>query len=569
MLRAYLWPERRTLVILVGALALGAALPLVGPILLGRFVDRAAGGATTGELIAIASAYLAVALGGQATTVLTTWIASREAWSSTNRLREVLADHALRLDISFHGHHAPGELIERVDGDVYAMAQFFVTFLVDVLGSALLLGGTIVVLTLADVRLGVALTVFVAVVGTLLVRVQRHAIPTSTAARESEARLFGDLEEQLGMAEDLRANGAGHHIVRRHHEVSAVAFRANRRAHMVGGALIRLVNIAFTIGTVLLLALGVALLRADAISLGTTLVLFQYSQLIRRPLERIIDQLKEMQAAQAGAARAAQLLALQPTIPEPADGGRPLPDGPLSVELRGVTFAYGDEDDVLHDVDLHVSAGRSLGLVGRTGSGKTTIGRLVLRLHDPTEGTVLVGGVDLRDVAFADLRSRVAVVTQEVQLFGATVRENVTLFRDGLASDDAIAEVLGELGLGPWLDALPHGLDTHLGPGGAGLSAGEAQLLAFARAFVADPSVVVLDEASSRLDPATESLLERAIDRLLEGRTAIVIAHRLASLDRMDEIAVVDDGRIVEHGARSDLAADATSRFAQLLEAAR
>jgi ABC-type multidrug transport system fused ATPase/permease subunit len=298
-------------------------------------------------------------------------------------------------------------------------------------------------------------------------------------------------------------------------------------------------------------------------------VLFQYSQLIRRPLERIIDQLKEMQAAQAGAARAAQLLALQPRIIEPDGGGRPLPEGPLSIELRGVTFAYGDEDDVLHDIDLHVGAGRSLGLVGRTGSGKTTIGRLVLRLHDPTRGSVLVGGVDLRDVAFADLRSRIAVVTQEVQLFAASVRENVTLFRPDLASDDTITEVLGELGLGPWLAALPDGLDTELGPGGAGLSAGEAQLLAFARAFVADPAVVVLDEASSRLDPATESLLELAIDRLLAGRTAIVIAHRLASLDRMDEIAVLDDGRIVEIGQRDELARDPSSRFAQLLEAAR
>jgi ABC-type multidrug transport system fused ATPase/permease subunit len=160
-------------------------------------------------------------------------------------------------------------------------------------------------------------------------------------------------------------------------------------------------------------------------------------------------------------------------------------------------------------------------------------------------------------------------VTQEVQLFAATVRENVTLFRPSLATDETIIDVLGDLGLSHWLAELPNGLDTSLGPGGAGLSAGEAQLLAFARAFVADPAVVVLDEASSRLDPATESLLELAIDRLLAGRTAIVIAHRLASLDRMDDIAVVDDGRIVEHGPRADLAADPASRFAQLLEAAR
>jgi ATP-binding cassette, subfamily B, bacterial len=207
-------------------------------------------------------------------------------------------------------------------------------------------------------------------------------------------------------------------------------------------------------------------------------------------------------------------------------------------------------------------------VVGRTGSGKTTIARMVLRLYDPTEGAVRLGGVDLRDADLGSLRRRVAVVTQDVQLFAATVRDNLTLFRPELASDERLREVLVTVGLGGWFSRLPDGLSTMVGSQGGGVSAGEAQLLAFARAFLTDPGMVVLDEAASRLDPATELRIEAAIDRLLTNRTAVLIAHRLSSLSRVDKIAVMEGGRVVEYGSRDELAADPTSRFGRLLDAA-
>jgi len=566
VLRAHLWPERRALVGLIGALMIGTVLPLSGPIILGYFVDRAIDGASSGQLAAIGVVYLVVAAGAQAATVIRTWVASRQAWTATNRLREELASHTLSLDVSYHGKHPPGELIERVDGDVHAIAEFLVTFLVDILGSALLLGGTLLVLTVEDVRLGVALAMFVAVAFWFLVHVQRRAVPSSAAHREVVANMFADLEEHLAAAEDLRANGAGAHIVRRFHDVSREAFRADRRAEIVGGGLVRLTNLAFTLGTALLLGLGVLLQRSGAVSVGTLLVVFRYSQIIRQPLERIIDQLKELQHAQAGVARAAELFAVRSTLdwPNPDDAQRLSPTGGLSVELRGITFSYGDET-VLDDVSLVVDAGSSLGLVGRTGSGKSTITKLVLRLYDPNEGTVVLDGVDLRRVGVDDLRRRVAMVTQEVQLFRASLRDNLTLFGTHPKDDPALLALLDELGLGGWLRSQSDGLDTELGPDGSGLSAGEAQLLALARAFLAEPGLVILDEPSSRLDPETEVLVERAVDRLVAGRTAILIAHRLSSLQGVDSIAVVDHGRIVEHGPRVDLIADPTSRFARLL----
>jgi ATP-binding cassette subfamily B protein len=211
-----------------------------------------------------------------------------------------------------------------------------------------------------------------------------------------------------------------------------------------------------------------------------------------------------------------------------------------------------------------VPAGGTLGLLGRTGSGKTTLTRLLLRLYDPTHGDVCLGEVNLRDVPNADLRAHVAIVTQDIQLFSATVRDNLTFF-DATISDERIMAALDELGMGDWARTLPKGLATPLASGGAGLSAGEAQLLAFARAFLRDPGLVILDEASSRLDPATERKLEHAVDKLLEGRTGIIIAHRLGTVQRVDQIMILEDGRVRESGQREHLVRDLDSRFSQLL----
>ncbi|MGH2459366.1 MAG: ABC transporter ATP-binding protein, partial [Chloroflexota bacterium] len=242
--------------------------------------------------------------------------------------------------------------------------------------------------------------------------------------------------------------------------------------------------------------------------------------------------------------------------------------GALPVEFDHVSFAYADDRDdapVLRELTFRIESGRVLGLLGRTGSGKTTISRLLFRFYDPTTGVIRLGGADTRQARLADLRRRVAIVTQDVQLFSATARDNLTFF-DPAISDARILAVVHELGLDAWYARLPDGLDTWLDSGGAGISAGEGQLLAFVRVFLRDPGLVILDEASSRLDPATERLIEHAVDRLLRDRTGIVIAHRLATVQRADEILILEDGRIREHGERRVLARDPGSRFAQLLQ---
>jgi ABC-type multidrug transport system fused ATPase/permease subunit len=550
------------------ALLVATALPLVGPLLIRRFIDQALGHRPVNRLLATAGLFLAVAVAAQIAAVVTAYAASRWSWQTTNRLREQLAEHALGLDYAFHGRHTAGEMIERVDGDIVGLTEFLSQFLVQAVGSGLLLIGALVLVTFQDVRLGMAFAMLVLAGGAVLVRGQRSVVPLAEAEREAWAQLYGGIEEHLAGAEDIRANGAGRHVMNRYHESTATVYGANVRWQRWGGLLLAATSLVFALGTVALLAVGAILQRGGAITLGTLVALFQYSQLVQQPVEQIVGQAKQLQQAAASTARVAHLLGEQATIVEPVDAVR-LPPGPLGVHFKGVTFAYPDDPAVLHDIELEVGAGRSLGLVGRTGSGKTTIGRLLLRLYDTTGGAVEVGGVDVRSAHLADLRSRIGAVTQDVQLFGASVTDNLTLFADDVDVDvDAprLVRVLHDVGLGPWFTSLPDGLDTMLGPGGMGMSAGEAQLLALSRIFLADPAIVLLDEPSSRLDPATEYLVEQATARLLAGRTAVVIAHRLASLAHVDDIAVLEDGHVVEHGPRAALAADPDSHFSRLLQ---
>lgn len=297
-------------------------------------------------------------------------------------------------------------------------------------------------------------------------------------------------------------------------------------------------------------------------------MVFQYLFMLQTPIEQITQQLQELQKAAAGVQRVGELFATDTVLQN--GGTAVLPEGPLSVSFDDVRFHYLDaaaDQLTLRGVSFQLEPGQTLGLLGRTGSGKTTLTRLLFRLYDPTAGSVRLGGVDARDVDMQQLRARVGLVTQDVQLFRGTLRQNLTFFDDGV-DDQRILAVLNELGLDTWLSGQELGLDTLLDSGGRNLSAGESQLIAFARVFLKDPGLVILDEPSSRLDPLTERRLETALARLLSGRTAIIIAHRLETVERVDKIMIMDQGRIIEEGHRAALANDPDSRYYRLRRAA-
>ncbi|NIA24340.1 MAG: ATP-binding cassette domain-containing protein [Gammaproteobacteria bacterium] len=569
LLVGYLRPLRGRVVALTLLLLAGITFQLVNPQIVRRFIDGATSGSPRSALVVLAVVFMALAVAQQAFSVFATFLAETVGWAATNELRGDLAGHLLHLDMGFHKSHTSGELIERIDGDITALSNFFSQFVIHVAGNLVLLLGILVLLFRENVWIGMGISVFAVTALVGMVSIQAVAMPWWKRVRQKSAEFYGFLGEQLGGTEDARANGGVAFIVERFTRHLREWLPASVRGFMGWAHLWSTNVLLFSALTALVYWLGSRFFGAGALSIGSVYLVFSYSELMRQPMDRIRTQMQDLQKASAALTRVEALFALESRLP--LDGTMLLPAGALSVAFRGVSFAYHDGDDgsgeiVLHDLTVALRAGRVLGVLGRTGSGKTTLARLLTRLYDPVEGTVTLGDVTLRHTDMADLRRRVGMVTQDVQLFHATVRDNLTFFAPEI-DDRQIHAVLDELKLSEWVQALPQGLDTTLEAGGGGLSAGEAQLLAFTRIFLRDPGLVILDEASSRLDPATEQLIERAVDRLMAGRTGILIAHRLSTVTRADDILILEGGKVVEFGSREALAQDPDSRFSFFLRA--
>lgn len=544
--------------------ALVSACTIVGPLVVRHLIDRVADGASAADVRLIAAAFLGVVVAGQALNVVVVWWATRSAWAVTNQLRLELTAHVLGLDHEFHRTHTPGELISRVDGDVTSVSDFLGKVLPKIGGSTLLVLGIVGVLAVVDWRLGLAMFVYFLLAFAAVAASRHHSVDESADEMSALGRVYGGIEERLTAGEDLRSNGAGAHALARFVDDAADYMRQSLRRAVAFMHMWWTVEAAIIGGLAAAIAGGAWLVGRGSISVGTAFLLFQYVQLISRPLDEMVQELQTVQRANGAMIRVAELMDVRPTI---FDRGRTSPPaGALSVECRGVTFDYGDGDGsaaapVVHDVTVSVAAGRTVGIVGRTGSGKTTFTRLVLRLVDATGGEVRLGGVPVAEIPLDELRRRVALVPQEVELLGGTVRDNVTLY-DAEPTDADVEAALRAVGLDTLAAA---GVDRVLGPGGAGLSAGEAQLVSLARVWLRQPDLVVLDEATARVDPESEARLAGAVRRLLAGRTALIIAHRLSTLHEVDDVIVFAGGRIVEFGPRAELAADPTSRFHRLL----
>jgi ATP-binding cassette subfamily B protein/ATP-binding cassette subfamily C protein len=557
----YLRPQWLRVLLLALFLFSNIGLSLLNPQIVRSFIDTALAGGERSTLFRAALLFLAIAFTGQILTVLATYCSEQIAWTATNALRYDLAAHCLKLDLSFHKAHTPGGLIERIDGDVETLSNFFSRFIINIVGNTLMLLGVMVLLFLEDWRLGTGMLAFALVALVLLIRIRKVAIPYWKEVRQISANFYGFLGEQLTSTEDVRANGAGAYVMRRFYGLLQRWMPMQIKASLAGYSMWMASIAVFALGNMTAFGLSAYLWQRGAITIGTVYLVFRYTELIRQPIVQIRNELTELQQAEAGISRIATLLSTTSKLQD--TGAAELPGGPLDVAVEDVSFSYDDEEIVLGNISFHLAPGKTLGLLGRTGSGKTTLARLLLRLYDPQTGEICLGGLPATAIALAGLRQRVGLVTQDVQLFQASVRDNVRLF-DQAIDDVQIRAVLSELGLDGWLRSLPAGLDTQLAAGG--LSAGQAQLLALARIFLADPGLVVLDEASARLDPATERLLERAVDKLLHNRTAVLIAHRLGTVQRADEILILEQGRVLEHGLRSQLAANPDSHFHRLLQ---
>ena len=567
LLAKHIQPQRGRFTLLAVLMLSSIGLQVINPQIMRTFIDTALAGGALNTLTLAAAAFIGIALVQQGVAVCVAYLGENVAWTATNALRAELARHCLNLDMSFHNKHTPGELIERIDGDVTEMATFFSQFAVLLVGNLLLMIGVLIALFIEDWRAGLAFSAFSIISLLALNKVRNLAVEHQKARRQAEADLFGFVEEQLNGTEDVRSNGAVDFSLRELIRLQGDVLRHERKASLKEWMIHNTTGLVLTGGTILSVVTGYLLYRTGSISIGTVYLFIHYMALLEAPIWALTHEMSSFQKIGACVERLTELRAVTSKIVEnPAVPQTRLADGPLSVAFENVSFGYNSEEPVLNDLNFQLEPGTVLGLLGRTGSGKTTLTRLVFRLYDPTAGRITLDGArDLREVELEALRRRVAMVTQEVQLFQATVRDNLTFF-DPDITDTQIEEAIEALELGDWYRSLPKGLDTELSTGGHNLSAGEAQLLAFTRVFLRSPGLVILDEASSRLDPVTEQRIERAIDRLLRDRTAIIIAHRLHTVHRADQVMILNDGRVSEFGSRAQLANDPSSQFARLLQ---
>lgn len=558
----YLRPVKWRMLALLLLLLATTAMQLVQPQLIQRFIDTATDQGALSALLTLACLYLAVAVFNQLVTVSVDYLGNDVAWRVTNRIRTVLLRHCLRLDMRFHNLKTPGEMIERIDGDVTHMSNFFATFIVQIFANGILLIGILAYMFTSNWPIALVMVVFTVLALGIMIGIRNVGVNSSQEERQSSAALFGLIEERIAGIEDVQANGGVPRLMNRYHRAMRAVFRSGRKAWMLRITPYNTTVALYTLAVTAVLLLGARLYLNGQITLGTLFLYYQYMSMLNDPIEQVGDRMQDFQKAKAGMRRSHELLSLRSEIADGTDDS--LPQGPLGVKFESVNFGYSEDKQVLHGISFELRPGERLGIVGRTGSGKSSISRLLLRLYNINNGIIRIGGKDIRSLRQETLYGRVGMVTQDVQLFDGTLRDNLTLFNPTL-TDELILGTTEKLGLKQWIDAMPEGLDTPISTGGTSLSAGEAQLFALTRVFLTKPSLVILDEPSSRLDAATEAALQSAVDQLLAECTGIVIAHRLSTLDSVDKIMVLRDGRVVEFGAREELANSPDSHYARLL----
>jgi ATP-binding cassette subfamily B multidrug efflux pump len=468
-------------------------------------------------------------------------------------LRDALFAHLQRLDLAWFNRTPAGRVITRLTSDVEAVNELFTSGFVQIVADLVLLGGIVAILFSLDWRL--ALIAFSVLPFLLLL---------SMWFRSRARRIYREVRARLAaFTTHLQEHLAGVSVVQlaraedRAHERFRLLDAAYRDANIGGifyyAVFFPAVELLTSLGLAALLVSGGYWSLQGTLSLGVLVAFLQYVQRFYRPISDLAENYNVLQTSLAAAERLHTLLGAAPEVLEPL---RPLPPPPAEGRLafEGVHFAYVDGHWALKGVDFATEPGERLAVVGHTGAGKSTLVNLLLRFHDPQRGRVTVDGVDVRELSLKALRSRFAIVLQDVDCFAGTLRENVSLGRPDLG-DERITWALEQVQAGPLLARLPAGLDTTLGERGVGLSAGERQLVSFARALVGDPEFLILDEATSSVDPVTEALIQKALERLLVGRTALIIAHRLATVVGCHRVLVLHNGRLVEQGPHHELLA--------------
>ncbi len=523
------------------------------PILFERTISKGLlsdAGVDDATLFRLAAITFAVVVGVSLLSLLTQLLIVRMGEKALARLRVAVLRRAVDLSLAEHADERQGDIVSRTTGDIDSLSRFL-----DWGAYAWLVNGSVIITAAITMfvyswQLATVAVITLALMIPVLSWIQRRQQRAYGTVRNRTGDLLADATETISGAEVVRSFGQQDMAVEQLDTDIDASYDAQIYANRFGSVLFTVADIFGTLAIAAVVLTVVRLGPVDAPSFGTTVAMLFLVQLVLVPLAELTEVTDDTSLALAGWERAIDLAARPQTIPDPAEP-ETVPRGALTIDIDDVSFSY-DDHQVLENISLAIPAGTTVAIVGATGSGKTTLARLLCRLADPNEGAVRLGGVDLRAMSGTDRRAAVRMVPQDGFLFATTVLDNVLKGRSGATAADA-EEAVNGLGLNEWVERLPRGLDTEIGPSGEGLSVGERQLVAIIRAALADPGVLILDEATSSLDPSTERAMSDALDRLEQGRTTVTVAHRLSTAERVDLVMVLDHGRLVEHGSHDQL----------------
>ena len=556
LLGSLLTPHRRTIYWLALVVVLQTVAQMAGPYLVKVGIDRGipalADDGSPRILLLVVGAYLGAALAQAALTAVFVRVCGRTGQDVLYDLRTRLMEHFQGLSVSFHERYTSGRVVARLTSDVEAIGELLDTGVNQLVFAVLSLASTVIIMFVLDVPLAlVALGAFPLLIA-LTFWFRRQASRTYREARAAVALVIVQFVETLGGVRAVQAFRREARNQAIFQDLNARYARANIRSARLAAVFGPGTRAIGSLTVAVTLLFGAHRVIDGATTLGVLTAMLLYLRRFFEPMQELAQFFNTFQSAAAALEKLSGVLEEEPAVAEPAGAAAARPAGPVDVHFEAVAFSYRPDRPVLTGLDLTIPAGQTVAVVGETGAGKSTIARLLARFYDPVEGRVLLGDVDLRQLSTADLRATVVMVTQEAFLFTGSVADNIVFGRPD-ATRAEVETAARAVGAHELFAGLPAGYDTVVGKRGGRLSSGQRQLVAFARAFLAEPQVLILDEASSSLDAPHERLVQEALRTLLAGRTAVIIAHRLSTLDIADRVLVVEGGRIVQDGAPGQL----------------
>ena len=551
-----LGPYRRGLVLAFVLVVIGALAQAVGPWLIGRAIDEDILGGDPAGLFRTTLLLLAVYVAGLLAQRGQLRQVGAIGQSVLASLRARIFERLQHLPLGYFDRRPVGDLMSRVTNDVDTLNQLLSQGLTQLLGSLLSLLGIVIAMLVLDFRLALVCLTIIPAILLITSFFARRARKAFRETRETVGKVTAGLQEEIVGVREAQAFNRTEANIARFRERNAANRAANMQAVAITSAFAPAIDALSTLATAVVIGYGGYLVYAGSLSVGVLAAFLIYVQQFFRPIQLASQVYTQAQLALAGAERIYNILDEEPEPADPAETPEPNQDEGR-IEFENVSFAYEPGQPVLRDVSFAVEPGQTVALVGPTGAGKTTIANLIPRFYDATSGTVRVDGRDVREVSRRSLRAKIATVLQEPFLFSGTIAENIGYGRAGELERGATREEIEEAARAAqahgFISELPEGYDTVLGEGGGSLSQGQRQLLSFARAVLADPRILILDEATSNIDTRTEAVIQEALGRLLAGRTSVVIAHRLSTVKNADQILVIEDGRIAERGTHASL----------------